>query len=642
MKYKFISDKPIQNFKQTIIPENITQAYTNLIPNSLELDLWAKTNVTVVDSGDTINGERLWELETVSDGSVSRIAQVNFTDLTADSYFSFYVRYVNTNVVKATIQNTLPSNVVITITFSTKTISYGVGSELIPAVWHDDNTVQIFVAVPTTATAGSTIDAQLQVQSTGASSLAGDKVQYSQPILVDDTTTAFPFIEGSKTADVINETFTMPDQFILDLELRSLFDIETAITHIYGAWVIDGTHYLEIIYYIPSNELRLNWIDGGSLAVLRLADFFGDGITKPSVNQKLRMTISLNLSSGGINDSRFICMTLDGNFFISEDTSFQVAPDVKLSTFPTVSIGNRGGAQQADSEYEYSSIYKDLLVGAVTSSSDVDTLLQSKEIIYQASPVARENTFELNGDLTPSISRGSFARGSEEINFEQKLITRSFLSGSAKVGEARLQSRQMVFNQEFALTSDQSYDDYVNELINKAAEATYIRDTTNNKQTKIAVLNMSIPYDVGSIKRSGSISIKLEMLNAFWEDVDPTILTKFFSSVTDSIIVDNEGFLLAYPKLTFDIQDPAAQLDIFVDETKEGLQLVDSTLGTPTLTELIIDCVNGTLTIAGFDRTQNITDRTGYFPFQLGNNTLIIESPVDGKVDIEFVKRYYL
>jgi len=258
--------------------------------------------------------------------------------------------------------------------------------------------------------------------------------------------------------------------------------------------------------------------------------------------------------------------------------------------------------------------------------------------IYDENDVAES----LNGVLVPAISRGSLKAGSEMIGFEQKIVEKTFLSGATLVGNSRLMSREMIFVQDFVFTEDDTFDSYFNNIIQKWRGAVKLRDKTNQKETDIALMNLEIPYDNGAFKRSGSFRVKIKMLNAYWTAVNPVTSSHALTTGINNIPITNSGNLVTYPSFVFDVPNPADQLDIYIDETKEGLQLVDDTLGTPTLTELLIDCALGTLTIGGFDRTQNITDRTGYFPFQIGDNTLVIDIPVDADVDIEFYERYYV
>lgn len=258
--------------------------------------------------------------------------------------------------------------------------------------------------------------------------------------------------------------------------------------------------------------------------------------------------------------------------------------------------------------------------------------------------VLSDNTlYELNGTLIPYVMRNSLSRGAESITFEQKLVSRTFLPGTAKIGSIRLESRQFVFNQSWAFETDGAFDTYVNTLISKFVDAVKIRDTTNGKEAKIAFLDISIPYDQGSEKRSGDISIKIELTDSFWTSVTPISTgTVALDAGINEIVVDNSGYMLAYPKLTFNFPALCGQLDVYVDETKEGLQLIDPTLGSATLNDLIIDCAEGSLTIAGFDRTQNISDRTGYFPLQIGENTIIVDAESSGSVIIEFYERFFV
>ncbi len=249
--------------------------------------------------------------------------------------------------------------------------------------------------------------------------------------------------------------------------------------------------------------------------------------------------------------------------------------------------------------------------------------------------------YEVNGVLTPKIQAGSLSRSSESYSFEQKIIERSFLPGAAKVGEARLESRGFSFTLEFAAETDALFDAYLNELLLWVEKTVTIVETDNSKMTSVTVQNLNVTYDSGSIKRSGDMTIDFLMLDGFWTDTTPIESNHSLSIGVNNIPVTNSGFLPVYPLLTFDVPAAAPQLDIYIDETKEGLQLVDDTLGTLALNELIIDCVNGSLTIEEFDRSQSITNRTGYFPIPVGDYTLVIDTPVACDLALSFFRRYY-
>lgn len=638
MKYEFVSDKPIPNFQQAIIPESITQAYTNLVqdPTDLTTGNWNKTaGLTAVDSSLTINGNRFTKI--VDDSSISDSQISQNIPVTASVKHSAHVIIRNESVTDETVFFVLLSgeNNQVNINWVTMVLTLSLGDSL-KYNFIDNNTVEIWLI-----TAGTSIgtSADFRIDPTN---LALDAVIYiTECQIVDNTTTFFPFIDGSKTADVIDESFTMPDKFTGRIRFTPNFAYDTLDGNkMVFSWRVSNTQRFEL-YYEEANDLfRLLFEDTGTGRFID-SQLFDDGTSLTNINQMLDIVFSVDLISGGQNDSRFIIIPQESGSLFEDDT-FNSNPDIKTSDFPTLSIGHVVSVQQIDSSYEYVRIYEGLLIGTVTSSEDATELLKSMEMLFQASELPRENTYELNGTLTPTIPRGSFSRGTENITFQQKIIERSFLPGSVKIGDPRLQSRPMVFNQDFAFKTDADYDSFMNELIRNAQIANYIRDLTNEKQAQVALIDLSIPYDPGSIKRSGTASMKMEMIGAFWESVEDVESVHYLYAGTNTIIINNEGSMLTYPRFVFDVPTPASQFDIYVDETKEGLQLVDPTLGTPTLTELIIDCSEGILTIAGFDRTQNITDRTGYFPFQVGNNTLIVETPVDCRVEISFKKRSFL
>lgn len=64
------------------------------------------------------------------------------------------------------------------------------------------------------------------------------------------------------------------------------------------------------------------------------------------------------------------------------DNAWSGTPDVKSSTFPTLSIGHNAGASQADSDYEYLRIYSwDGVKPTITSSEDVDDYFKDEHLL---------------------------------------------------------------------------------------------------------------------------------------------------------------------------------------------------------------------------------------------------------------------
>jgi hypothetical protein len=209
------------------------------------------------------------------------------------------------------------------------------------------------------------------------------------------------------------------------------------------------------------------------------------------------------------------------------------------------------------------------------------------------------------------------------------------------VGSTRLESRELEFILDFAFTTDAEYDDYINGLLLVLSNIKLLQDITNSKETQVTLEKLKVSPEDGAVKRTGTISISFIMLDSFWRDSVATEISATLPAGVNEIALSNTGFMEAYPYMELLFDSSAPQIDIYIDETKEGLQLIDATLGTSTLERLIIDCENGTLTIAGFDRTQNISDRTGYFPIPVGASTLVIDTPALVLLTLTYKKRYY-
>ena len=150
----------------------------------------------------------------------------------------------------------------------------------------------------------------------------------------------------------------------------------------------------------------------------------------------------LQKKSGGQNDSRFIVVPLESGA-LAEDTSWSVAPDVKTSDFPTLSIGQEASSNQIDASYQYLRIYEGLLVGTVASSSDIDDLLDDKELLldktYQSKITATDlllaNTTIHDGDtiLLRANDVDSYNAGSpvdETVVWDEDIIHHNFTSGT--------------------------------------------------------------------------------------------------------------------------------------------------------------------------------------------------------------------
>jgi len=178
----------------------------------------------------------------------------------------------------------------------------------------------------------------------------------------------------------------MPDKFTVDMIIEPKFSYDTTTSNVHVlTWTVDTPHEVTLLYEQVADHFRIIW-QNPNFRFLN-TQTFDDGTTYTNLNQRLRFIVSLDLSSGGINDSRFICIPLESGA-LYEDSVWNNTPDIKDTDYPTLSIGNLSGATQADSDYEYLRIYNDLLVGDVNSSEDAEQLLQQMPMIFEAIPDA--------------------------------------------------------------------------------------------------------------------------------------------------------------------------------------------------------------------------------------------------------------
>ena len=363
--------------------KNISQAYTNLVqdPTDLTTGNWAGANVAVTDTGETLLGEIIWEVASSVSGTFRFLETAQITTSSDIIVYRGITRKGTSNKTGLKINNVTTASQAgtVSVQFDTKELTPSGGAVLLDYTWLDNDTVELVVLADSgSITIGDNIEYQIFANFDVSDTT---NTFWTQPQLTEGSTTMYPFIDGSKSADVIDETFTMPDRFTFDMIVTPNFAYDDSANRRLFVWFIDSTHYLRLIYLVSADAWRLDWIDeGGSLAVLQ-SQQFDDGTSFTNINQRIRLTVSLDLISGGVSDSRLITTPLEnGNIF--EDSSFGSTPSIKTSTFNTLSIGYDGtSADQANSSYEYLRIYEGLLVGDVTSSDDVTELLKDKKIL---------------------------------------------------------------------------------------------------------------------------------------------------------------------------------------------------------------------------------------------------------------------
>lgn len=252
--------------------------------------------------------------------------------------------------------------------------------------------------------------------------------------------------------------------------------------------------------------------------------------------------------------------------------------------------------------------------------------------------------YNLNDTGIEIIARNSLTYQDLKVNFENRIIEKTFLSGSHFIGESRLKPRQLSFD--LKRTGD-NFETQLNTFIKNAKSCRYLIDLTNSRRIKVIANNINVKYEKGSLKKMSSESIDFICLDPFWENViETSILNEALTADIDNdITIDNDGYLDTYGRLVFSTSVVTSEIIAYITEANEGIKIEDSLFGNGAYTTMELDNYNGTLIISvgsdEYDRIPFITPGSGFFRFPVGSNTLRIIPNAACEVDIYFRKRYY-
>ncbi|MCK5614591.1 hypothetical protein KAR91_72675 [Candidatus Pacearchaeota archaeon] len=366
-------------------PENIFEAFTNLVLDPTDLTLWsAGVNAVATDSGLTINGHQLSTVTNTgaNSGYVPQSFTASFTNTILTGQVICRKGLSVGNVTIFRVRNiTDPANIFnLSIDFDNFPNAPGIPAqgEIIDFTWYDEET--ILINFQCAALTDLTDDVEVRCYGS-ANATDAEYTYWTEVQLIDEAEiTMFLFIDGIHSADVIDETQTLPDKlFIRITDFEPRFAYDTVSNHFVFTWRLDGTHFLRLNYQLSTNKWIIGYQDGGTSRTM-VSQEFGSGFT--DLNQKIDFYIFLNLVSGGINDSMFITLPKESGS-INQNDSFSGVPDSKSSIFPTLSIGNESGVSQINS------IYRGLQLGewdgmkpTITSASDMDIYVEDKKIIF--------------------------------------------------------------------------------------------------------------------------------------------------------------------------------------------------------------------------------------------------------------------
>ncbi len=446
----FRGDKSIDfNITGAGSPKTIAQAYTNLVTDPVDLTTGNWTTALLLSttlSSQTIYGLQFTEL-TVDGLSINDSANQAVTLSGTEAATSYIIRNVDAVSTLVDLIEGGQDRGRALITWATKTVTLNSGLK-VDYTWIDDITLQIDIIADNIAGANGTIHI-FPTRTLIACSVLVTAVQ-----CVKDTTTMFPFVDGTHSADVIDETFTMPDRFIIDSISNSRYAFNSAIGHMEFAWRITADKEFRL-QYIPSiDKYHLVWDEGNERVMVSIQ--FDDGSNFININQKLRFIIFANLITGNINGSSFFILEEDGTIHVVN--AWSGTPDIKELAYTTLSIANLSGGSQGDLVMEYLRVYEwNGTKPTITSNQDITDYLADKKILLDKTYMSRLTATDLliakstinDGDVITLRANDwdSFNSGTpvdETVTWSKDIITHTFTKASYQYWRLSVNSSNVI------------------------------------------------------------------------------------------------------------------------------------------------------------------------------------------------------
>lgn len=257
--------------------------------------------------------------------------------------------------------------------------------------------------------------------------------------------------------------------------------------------------------------------------------------------------------------------------------------------------------------------------------------------------------FNLNSLTISQPAQGSLTYDQDSFEFENKVVQKSALPGSVQLGKRRLKDREISFTFNRALGDDSDTFRTAENLLGKFLQDTvYLVETdgevspTQLKQIPISVMGYDIKYDTGAHKLSSDNELSLKLLEPFWSNITADTDSDSLITGINDIAISNTGAYEVPPIIELVATDAVTQIQMFIVETSEGIQINDALFGTPGYTTMDIDCYNGTIMIGVYDRISSLLPGTGFFNFPIGDSTLRVILTDAADISIEWDRRFLI
>lgn len=253
------------------------------------------------------------------------------------------------------------------------------------------------------------------------------------------------------------------------------------------------------------------------------------------------------------------------------------------------------------------------------------------------------NIFYLNDASTSAIMKGTLSPSTDTFTFDSKIVERTGEPGSVKLGNTRLQARELSIEFVRSEADQDNFDEYTNNLLYFVQKTKYLVNETTGYRIEVSPASHTIEYEEGSYKHYSSETITFTALTPFWEE---TMLNTQIIAVTGgdpvSTVIDIETFIDTPLELSIVASAVCSSLEIYLQENLQGIFVSDPLLGQEGYETLVISNTDGTVKLGTLDRSQYIEAGTGFFKTMPGVNTLVILASGSCEVTVSYRGRRYI
>lgn len=251
------------------------------------------------------------------------------------------------------------------------------------------------------------------------------------------------------------------------------------------------------------------------------------------------------------------------------------------------------------------------------------------------------NQFNLNDSMKNNPAKGSLTFNSDSFSYDTNIVENTFLPGSVKIGNARLQNRSIEFTLNRAEPNSDDYKQYVNELLQALSTVVYLIDVTNDRRIKVITESISINFDDGSLYHSGNEGFVLNCLNPYWEDnTEQTVSQSILANDSFQLAFNNDGYLEIFSSFRFTVTVATTLVRITIGNQTISVQ--DSLFGTTGFEVMVINNDAGVTLVGNLNRTKSITEGTGFISIPTGAQEIELFSNQNADVTITYRRRYYV